>query len=135
MITLITRHFKPLIFRTGEKTRTEAQKTDFAKWRRKDGLASMVADLIGLRKTLALCRYCSDTKMPRRWKQYYNYEELTTFHGVSPCDYCRQEKPVSLFLAGEGGYWQQHEYGQRVVAEVQKRERQLLEIDRRFIIY
>lgn len=135
MITLITRHFKPLILRTSATACTEAQQTNVAKLRRKDGQASFVADLIALRKTLALCRHCADVKMPRNWRKCYSYEELTTFHGDSACDYCREDKPVALFLAGEGGYWQEYEQTRRMAAEVKKRERQLLEKNPLAIIY
>lgn len=135
MITLITKHFKsPARVRKPSGGTQEVRQTNIAKWRRKDGHASFLQDLVSLRKTLALCYHCANVRMPRKWQQVYNYEELTAFHGVNACDYCREEKSIALYLAGDEPYWQEYEKSMRHEAQVRKRERDLYNKDRRYFV-
>jgi hypothetical protein len=127
-IYLITKHFKPFGFlRPDGKTAAEAQQTSIAKWRRRDGQASFLCDLIELHKTLALCNNCAKIKMPRKWQSLYLYEKLTTFHGEDFCDYCRQEGPISLYMHATDSVWPQMHHSMEVERRVRKRERELWE--------
>lgn len=104
------------------------------KWHRPDGLASFVRDMIGLRKTISLCRSC-EAKMPSRWTSRYNYELVKHLHADDcPCDYCRQTTSVNLYVAGEGDYWQQYDLGQRSVHDTVLRERKLRDKDYRYVL-
>src|SRR3990167_3876040 len=75
------------------------------KWHRPDGLASMVRDLIALRKTLILCKSC-EHKMPRKWESRYNYALVRGFHaGGTAGVYCPQnglQPAVNMWCAGDG---------------------------------
>ena len=103
------------------------------KWRRPDGLASMVVDLIALRKTLILCHSC-EGKMPRRWESRYNYAFVKGFHAEgSACDYCRTQTSANMYCATDGAYHQEMEKARRSVEETHKRERALAERDRLFV--
>lgn len=91
---------------------------------RPDGLSSFLADRIALRKALALCKGC-EYRMPKRWKERYDYEEFTAFHGDFSCDYCRRDSPVSLYLAGEQGIVQDLRESQDSERAVRLREYEL----------
>lgn len=134
MITFVRRNIKPLLFRSPAKTPVEAQKTNIAKWRRKSGEASFLQDLIALRKVLCLCNLCSNIKLPRKWESRFGYSRLTAFHAVANCDWCREERPVSMFLPTEGDVWQQHELGMRSAAAVRKREMAAYDKDKRYLV-
>lgn len=104
------------------------------KWRRPDGLASMVRDLIALRKTLVLCHSC-EQKMPRRWESRYNYAFVKGFHAEgAACDYCRVQTSANMYCAVDGPYHQEMEQGRRSVAETRARERAAYEKDRKFFL-
>ena len=104
------------------------------KWRRLDGKASFVCDLIALRKTLLLCHGCVVTHFPAHWQQQYDYECVPAFHGDGGCDYCRQEGPADLYVAGEGAYWQEWEASTRIIRQVRERECRLMAQDSRYLI-
>jgi hypothetical protein len=92
-------------------------------WRRTQGIATLVADLIQLRKTLILCHAC-EHKMPRHWESRYNYAFVKGFHAEgSACDYCRTQTTVNMYCAVDGAYHQEMEQARRSVAETQARER------------
>ena len=104
------------------------------KWRRPDGLASMVRDLIALRKTLILCHSC-EGKMPRRWGSLYNYSFVKGFYAEgSACDYCRRQTSANMYCAVDGAFHQEMEKARKSVEEVKARERAAYERDRRFFI-
>ena len=111
-----------------------ARALPFFKWRRPDGLASMVCDIIALRKTLILCHSC-EGKMPRRWESRYNYNFVKGFHAEgSACDYCRAQTPTNMYCAVDGVYHQMMEKARKSVEETKARERGLYEKDRRFFL-
>lgn len=104
------------------------------RWRRSDGLASMVRDLIALRKTLILCHSC-EGKMPRRWESRYNYAFVKGFHTEgSACDYCRVQTSANMYCASDGAYHQAMEKANKSVEETRARERAAYEKDRRFFL-
>src|SRR3990167_60419 len=107
------------------------------KWRRPDGLASMVRDLISLRKTLILCHSC-EGKMPRKWESRYNYALVKGFHaGGTACDYCPQnglQPAVNMWCAVDGLYHQEMEKARKSVEETQARERAAYERDRTYFV-
>ena len=106
----------------------------FWKWRRPDGLASMVRDLIALRKTLILCYSC-ESKMPRRWESRYNYNFVKGFHAEgSACDYCRAQTPANMYCAVDGAYYGEMEKAQKSVEETKARDRQLYERDKKYLV-
>ncbi len=111
-----------------------ARALPFLKWRRPDGLASMVHDLIALRKTLILCHSC-EHKMPRRWESRYNYAFVKGFHADgAACDYCRMQTTANMYCAVDGPYHQEMAQARQSVAETRARERALYEKDRRFFL-
>ena len=106
----------------------------FFKWSRPDGLASMVRDLIALRKTLILCTSC-EHKMPRKWESRYNYNFVKGFHAEgSACDYCRAQTPVNMWCAVDGLYHQEMEKARKSVEETYARERATYERDRTYFV-
>ena len=111
-----------------------ARALPFFKWRRPDGLASMVCDLIALRKTLILCHACAE-KMPRHWQSRYNYSFVKGFHAEgSACDYCRALTPVNMYCAVDGAYHQEMHKARKSVEETRARERIAFDKDRRFFL-
>lgn len=104
------------------------------KWRRPDGLASMVRDLIALRKTLVLCHAC-EQKMPWRWESRYNYVFVKGFYaeGVA-CDYCRAQTSANMYCAVDGAYHQEMESARKSVEATRARERAAYQRDRRFFL-
>lgn len=104
------------------------------KWRRKDGLASFVRDLIDLRKTLLLCPSC-EQKMPRRWLGQYNYALVTGFHTEDTgCDYCRQLGCPNMYVAQDGKFHQEMVLAERRVRETRQREAEALQRDWRYMV-
>lgn len=104
------------------------------RWRRPDGLASMVRDLIALRKTLILCSSC-EHKMPHHWDSRYNYAFVKGFHAEgSACDYCRAQTTANMYCAVDGAYHQALEKARRSVEETRVRERKQYDRDRRFFL-
>ena len=135
MLQLITKHFRPFMVGTPKGDKAEASKVKLAKWRRKDGLASFIADMIALRKPLQICHFCAERRMPSRWRNQYNYEKFNMFRGgESACDYCREEKPLTLYMATDNELWRTIELGEKSVAETRKRERLQYERDSRYIL-
>jgi hypothetical protein len=132
-LTILKRGAKALFFNT-PRGKTRAVETTLAKWRRKEGPASFIADLITLRKTLMLCYHCAKYRLPRNWTRLFDYEELTIYHGEGACDYCREDNSMSLFIAGEGDYWKAYEQGRRHEEEVRARQRAMFNKDKRFLI-
>lgn len=124
---------KPLLFNLGGQA-VEARPVNVGRLKRTEGIASFVADRITLRLPLSLCHSCERGKMGRNWRRRFEYAELTAFHGEAACDYCREETAVGLFFAENEAYWQQHMAAQRSVDETRKRERQLYDKDRRYLI-
>lgn len=111
-----------------------ARALPFWKWRRPDGLATMVRDLIALRKTLVLCHAC-ERKMPRRWTEKYDYAFVKGFHAEgSACDYCRALTSANMYCAVDGAYHQAMERMSRSIEETRARERALYEKDRRYFL-
>jgi hypothetical protein len=117
------------------KTGWIAKALPFHKWRRPDGLASMVRDLIALRKTLILCATC-EHKMPRRWELRYDYALVKGFHAeMAACDYCRNDfTATNMYCAVDGAYHQEMIRAQRSIQETRARERAAMARDRRFLI-
>ena len=104
------------------------------RWRRKDGLASFLTNMLELRKTISLCHSC-ERKMPSKWLSRYNYVLVYGFSTDSTgCDYCRTVGSTNLYHAVEGPYAQEMARSLRSVAETQKRERQMLDKDPRWIL-
>lgn len=104
------------------------------KWRRTQGMATFVRDLIDLRKPLILCSSC-EAKMPRRWESRYNYEFYKGYFAeCSACDWCRLRYAANMYLPVEGEYHQERVRVNKLVAEVEERERQLFLKDRRYLI-
>ena len=104
------------------------------KWRRTQGIASFVLDLIQLRKTLIFCYTC-EYKMPRRWESRYNYAFVKDFHGDgSACDYCRTQTTINMYCAVDGAYHQEMGKANRSIEETRARERQLYERDKRYFL-
>lgn len=100
------------------------------KWRRKDGLSSFMADMIGLRHALCLCKSC-EKKMGSRWLDKYGYGLVKSFHADDAnCDYCRQTNSCNLFVAVEGNYYKEMSFAEKCVRETQARDRHLAERDR-----
>lgn len=111
-----------------------ARALPFFRWRRPDGLASMVTDLVALRKTLILCASC-EHKMPVRWESRYNYSFVKGFHAEgSACDYCRAQTSVNMYCAVDGAYHQEMSKAQKSVRETRARERASYERDKRFFL-
>ncbi len=95
------------------------------KWRRPDGMASFVRDMLGLRKTLSLCTSC-EHKMPRKWLSQYNYSLVYGFStDRTGCDYCRQVGATNLYHAVEGAYAQEMEMSRRFAEATMMRDRRL----------
>lgn len=104
------------------------------KWRRKDGEASFLRDLIALRKPVALCKGC-EHKMRYRWTSRYNYEFVKGFHAeMTHCDYCRTEGSANFYHPVDGAYHQEMVKWKKIEATVQARDRARLEKDRRYIL-
>lgn len=104
------------------------------KWRRKEGLATFLRDLIDLRKTIVLCYGC-EHKMPRRWTDKYDYALIRGFHGEDAvCDWCRHHNTVNMYQTVIGKYHENMLLMQRSVQETQERERQMFMKDRKFLI-
>ena len=104
------------------------------KWRRKDGLASFLRDLISLRKTIVLCFGC-EHKMPRRWTEKYDYALIRGFHGEGAvCDYCRQHNTVNMYQTVMGKYHADWLVSERSVRETRERERAMFMKDRKYLI-
>ena len=134
MLTVLKRGYQAFYLSSSPEKKVRIAQTTLAKWRRTEGPASFLADMITLRKTLFLCYNCGKFKLGRNWRGVFDYEELTTFHGNSRCDYCREDGPVTLYLAADGKVWQEHEKSTRQIAETRKREQILYNKDRRFFI-
>lgn len=117
------------------KTGWIAKALPFHKWRRPDGLASMVRDLIALRKTLILCASC-EHKMPRRWEGRYNYQLVKGFHAEqAACDYCRNDwTAANMYCTVDGPYHQAMTRANQSVRETRARERAAAQRDRRFLL-
>lgn len=108
--------------------------TALHRWRRTDGLATFLRNMIDLRKTISLCHSC-ENRMPNRWLSRYNYELVKHLSADEcPCDYCRQTTSVNLFVAGEGEYFQNYDLGQRSVRATVARERALRDKDYRHVL-
>lgn len=104
------------------------------KWRRTQGVATFVRDLMALRKTLCLCTAC-ERKMPRQWTRTYNYSYVQGFHAEgAACDYCRQVTTANMYCATDGAYHQQMEKGRQSVMETRRREAALFAKDRRYLM-
>lgn len=104
------------------------------KWRRTQGMATFLRDLIALRKPIALCASC-EAKMPRRWLDSTDYAFVKGFHAEgTACDYCRQLSSANLYHPVDGAYHQEMVAVNRMVEEVQARERALFNKDRRFLL-
>ena len=109
----------------------------FFRWRRPDGLASMVVALIALRKTLLLCPSC-EQKMPRCWESRYNYALVKGFHaGGSACDYCPQrglQGSVNMYCAVDGPYHRQIARIEQSRQETMVRERHMYDRDKYYLL-
>ena len=104
------------------------------KWRRKDGEASFLWDVMALRKPIALCKGC-EHKMPHRWTSRYNYAFVKGFHAeLTACDYCRIQGSVNFYHPVDGAYHQEMVRWQRIEAQVAERDRQNFLKDRRYIL-
>ncbi len=100
------------------------------KWRRPDGLSSFMADMIGLRHALCLCKSC-ETKMGNKWLIKYGYTLVKSFHADEQgCDYCRNETSCNLFVATEGNYAKEMTFAEKCVRETQERDRRTAERDK-----
>lgn len=120
--------------RVGESVKTAAgymtKALPLHKWRRPDGLSSFMADMIGLRHALALCKSC-EKKMGQKWLDKYGYGLVKSFHADSTnCDYCRQPESCNLFVAVEGNYYKEMTFAEKCVRETQERDRKTAERDR-----
>ena len=105
-----------------------------AKWRRPDGEAAFLANLIALRKTLVLCAGC-ENKMPRRWLDRVDYALVKAFSAEgTTCDYCRKPRPVNMYLPVDGKYHQELVQSQKSVDETRARQRELYNKDRRYLL-
>jgi len=105
-----------------------------SKWKRPNGRSSFVQDMIELRKTLVLCRFC-EFGMPRRWTSRYNYAFVKGFHADgTACDRCRVHAPTNMYCAVDGAYHREIALAQRSVREVKARERAAFDRDRRYFI-
>ncbi len=104
------------------------------KWKRKQGMATFLRDLIALRKTVCLCKSC-EHKMPRRWEGRYNYEFVRGYYAEhAACDWCRLQDSTNMYLAADGKYHQDMTKMNRLVGETQERERQhFLKDSRHFV--
>jgi hypothetical protein len=90
--------------------------------RRKMSNASWLEDMIQLKKTLALCKGCTTTKMPWRWEQKLHYAEMKTLHGSGHCDLCRKEDLVSLYQNTDTAWYEQIERDNHLVAATVARD-------------
>jgi hypothetical protein len=133
-LTIMKRGFKPLMLKLGRGTKAEARQVVLAKIRRKDGEASFLADMIALRKVLALCYYCAEHRLPRNWRKLFDYEELKGYHAHGHCDYKREEGSVGLYMPGDGDYWQMHEKSTKAVDSIQARDQRRYAQDRRYLV-
>src|SRR5882762_6737264 len=120
--------------RVGELTKTAAgyltKALPLHKWRRNDGLSSFMADMIGLRHALCLCKPC-EVKMGRKWLDKYGYTLVKSFHADEQgCDYCRNETSCNLYVAVEGSYAKEMMFSEKCVRETQARDRKNAERDR-----
>lgn len=110
------------------------QPSPLYKWRRNDGLATFLRNMLDLRKTISLCHSC-ERKMPSRWLSRYNYELVKELSADNcPCDYCRNLDSVNLFVPGDGPYFAQYDLARRSVAETTQRERAAMDKDWRTIL-
>ena len=104
------------------------------KWRRKQGMATFLRDLIDLRKTVVLCASC-EGKMPGRWTDKYNYAYVRGYHAEgAACDWCRQVTSTNLYQAADGKYHQDRMRMEKSVRETQARDHALFLKDRRYLI-
>jgi hypothetical protein len=119
--------------RVGEVVKTSSgwlQKVNpLHKWRRPDGPASFLEDMMQLRKALSLCWSC-EHKMPRKWLDKYGYSLVRNFHTeASGCDLCRNVTSTNLYVATEGTYNQEAERMERYVRETRARDKAIAERD------
>ena len=104
------------------------------RWRRKDGLASFLTNMLELRKTISLCHSC-ERKMPSKWLSRYNYALVYGFSTDSTgCDYCRQVGSTNLYHAVEGPYAQEMERSRIYAQETMKRDRKMFDKDPRWFM-
>jgi len=104
LTTFVRLYLQPLFFRGQHQQTGEARVTQLQKWSRVQGRAAFLWDRIALRKTLALCRGCVQSQLPKKWQSQYDYVEIMGFHAEGACDLCREETSVTLYAAGEGPY-------------------------------
>lgn len=104
------------------------------KWKRKQGMATFLRDLMDLRKTITLCASC-ERKMPRRWTEKYNYAFVRGFQvECAACDYCRLPDACNMYQAVDGKYHQDRVRMEQSVRETQEKDRALFLKDRRYFI-
>lgn len=105
------------------------------KWRRKQGMATFVRDLIDLRKTLVLCGGC-ERKMPYRWMEKYDYALVRGYNAAeAACDWCRQNNDhCNLYHTTHGKHHERCELAKQSIEETEARERDLYMKDRRYFI-
>ena len=104
------------------------------KWKRKQGMATFLRDLLDLRKTISLCKSC-ERKMPRHWGSRYNYSFVRGFYAEhAACDWCRLQDSTNMYMPVDGKYHQEMMHMKRHVDATRERERtQFLKDSRHFI--
>ena len=111
-----------------------ARALPLSRWRRKNGLATFLNDLIQLRKPIALCKGC-ERKMPYHWTAKYDYEFVHGFYAeLTACDYCRTQGSANFYHPVDGAYHQEMVRWKKIEEAVKERDRQNVLKDRRYII-